>query len=178
MKKFSIALAFVAASALAVTSAQANTATGSTYGEVGYGTYTEKAPGWTASQNMVRGIVGYQVTPVISVEGHAATGVGDMRAKMFNRPIPTYGANIDHSFGAFVKATLPVSQNLSVFGRAGMTRTTVSVGRVSDSSSNAAFGAGASYLVNKNSALTLDYTSYDTKAGSANTVFAGYNFKF
>jgi opacity protein-like surface antigen len=174
MKKTSIALAFVAASVLAMTSAQASTLTDNTYGEVGYGTVTVTVQGdELVSTGVVRGIVGKQLTKNIAVEGHAATSVGS------SLEAANGGIKLDSSFGAFVKASHDLTPTVTVFGRAGYVRNNVSALGMSDHQSGAAYGVGASYAVSKNGSITLDYTQlYNKDDVRANTVVAGYKFKF
>ena len=174
MKKFSIALAFAAASALAVTSAQAGT-----YGEVSSGQYQERLGGVTVSQTLVRGIVGVDVTKNVAVEAHLATGVGDTTASWSGAKETLPDTGIRQSFGVFAKYTFPVTSDFEVFGRVGAIHTNMKFFGTDSSSTNGAVGAGASYAFTKKVAATIDYTRYTDNSGARpTTIMAGVNYKF
>lgn len=177
MKKLSIA--FALAASMLTLSAQAGP-TDNLYGEVGVGTYSEKFQGFTLSQNVVRGIVGSQVNNVFAVESHIATGIGntDVSGRGANFAVPNTGIN--YSLGLFAKASAPLSETVAVFGRVGVTHTSMKILGDSDSSSQGAYGVGAEFALDKKTAFTIDYTRYTSGFldEKSSTVLAGLNFKF
>ncbi len=153
--------------------AASTSALATVYGEVGLGQYQERADGMTLSQNLVRGIVGKELTKNIAVEGHLATSINSID----NFP----DTGINHSVGLFAKFSAPVTDQFTVFGRVGVTQTNIKVFGVDSTSSRGAYGVGTSYAFNKKVAATADYTQYTNSGGGGvrmSTIMAGVNYKF
>jgi len=144
----------------------------SVYGELGYTALDFKEPGLKASPGMVRGIVGYEISPNFAVEGLVGAGA---------RSDTESGTklSVGNMVGVFGKVQAPVTDALKVYGRLGVVRTSLKANGVSDSKSGLAYGAGVSYDLNKAVYLNADYTSYyDRKDQKLDgfTVGVGYRF--
>lgn len=144
----------------------------SVYGELGYTALDFKEPGFKASPGMVRGIVGYEISPNFAVEGLVGAGA---------RSDTESGTklSVGNMVGVFGKVQAPITDALKVYGRLGVVRTSLKANGVSDSDSGLAYGAGVSYDLNKAMYLNADYTSYyDRKDQKLDgfTVGVGYRF--
>jgi hypothetical protein len=140
-----------------------------TYGEVGYGTISVNAGGASLSTGVVRAVVGKELTPNFSVEGHISAGTGSA----------VQAVKLDSAVGVFVKAKYEIMPSLDVFARAGYNRINATVLGVSGHDSGGAYSAGASYALTKTSSVGLDYSQLYSKDGlKVNTTIASYKLKF
>ena len=154
--------------ALLATAAQAQ----NMYGEVGYTGLDYKASGLKASPGMVRGLIGYEITPQLAVEGMVG-----LNAK--SDTVSGSTLKLDNTIGVFGKAQLPVSDAFKLYGRVGVARTSLKLGGVSDTSTGLAYGAGATYDLSKTTYLNLDYTRYQDKdSKTLGGITAGVGFRF
>ena len=154
--------------ALLATAAQAQ----SLYGEVGYTGLDYKEPGLKASPGMVRGVVGFEFTPQLALEGIVGLGA---------RSDTSSGTTLklDNTLGVFGKAQVPVTDAFKLYGRVGVARTSLKFNGASDSSTGLAWGAGASYDLSKTTYLNVDYTRYlDKDSQKLDGITAGIGFRF
>jgi outer membrane autotransporter protein len=172
----------VLASVLAVggVSAFAQAAGNGVYADIGYTSLKVSGSGLSVSPALVRAIVGKDINDTFSVEGMLG-----FSAKKDS--VTVTGVKVDfqvsNATGVFLKARNKVSESVEVFGRLGYVGATLkgSSGAVSvsDSGDGIAYGAGLSFKVAANTALTLDYASYYSKDGTKMTgTTAGVKFNF
>ncbi len=142
------------------------------YGEVGYTGLDYKGSGLKASPGMVRGVMGYELTPLIAVEGMA--GLGARSGSASGNTI-----KLDNTIGVFGKAGVPVTEALNLYGRVGVARTAIKTNGASASSTGVAWGAGASYDLSQTTYLNVDYTRYlDKDSRKLGGITAGVGFRF
>lgn len=144
----------------------------SVYGEVGYTGLDYKEPGLKVSPAMVRGVVGYEFTPSLAMEGMVGLHGGSDTSSGTT-------LKLDNMVGVFGKVQAPVTDALKVYGRLGVARTSLKANGVSDSDTGLAYGAGVTYDLSKATYLNADYTKYydrgDQKLEGL-TVGVGYRF--
>lgn len=142
------------------------------YGELGYTGLAYKAPGLKVNPGMVRGVVGYELTPQLAVEGVVGLQGGSDTASGTT-------LRLDNMVGVFGKVQAPLTDALKVYGRLGVARTSLKANGVSDSDTGLAYGAGITYDLSKTTYLNADYTQYldrrDRKLEGF-TVGVGYRF--
>ena len=144
----------------------------SLYGEVGYTGLDYKAPGLKVSPDMVRGVVGYEFTPNLAVEGMVGLGAGSDTSSGTT-------LKLNNTVGVFGKVQAPVTDALKVYGRLGVARTSLKANGVSDSDTGLAYGAGVTYDLSKTTYLNADYTKYydrDDQKLEGFTVGVGFRF--
>jgi opacity protein-like surface antigen len=144
----------------------------SVYGEVGYTGLDYKAPGLKVSPAMVRGVVGYEFSPSVAMEGMVGlNGGSDSAAGTTLR--------LNNVIGVFGKVQAPVTDALKVYGRLGVARTSLKANGVSDSDTGVAYGAGVTYDLSKTTYLNADYTKYlDRDDQKLEGVTVGVGFRF
>ena len=170
--------ALIAAVALVATATQAQTV----YGEVGYMS-TEFSDsvggiGFSAKPNAVRGIVGYEIGPMLSFEGMLALGAGSetLRIAGINSGL---GLKIDNMIGAFVKPKLPVGDVFELFGRAGYVSSKLTLDGDSDREGSLAYGLGGSFKMTPALSLNVDYMIYHKKDDAKIDGYSvGLNYRF
>ncbi len=144
----------------------------SVYGEVGYTGLDYKEPGLKVRPAMVRGVVGYEFTPSLAMEGMVGLHGGSDTSSGTT-------LKLDNMVGVFGKVQAPVTDALKVYGRLGVARTSLKANGVSDSDTGLAYGAGVTYDLSKTTYLNADYTKYydrgDQKLEGL-TVGVGYRF--
>lgn len=157
---------------------------GPMYGEIGYSQMKLSDGRPSLNPHMVRGILGVDVMPFLSVEGMAGFGVKDDSVTV---PAPFFGATevtqkIDSLFGLFAKPKYNFGP-VEAFARAGWARTRIKTEAlgVSDKETRNAFayGAGVNYNFTPNAYVGVDYMSYfnkDNEKGRGWTVGLGMRF--
>lgn len=184
MRTFHVAA--LALTCLTVSTAFAQKAPDSVYGELGYTQVTLSDPANTASSkpSALRAIVGYEMNRNFSVEGMLAMGVADgsIDVAVLGGTV-SMRSKIDSMYGVFAKAKAEVAPGVELFGRVGYSKSnyTLSFPGASGSGSTdgIAWGLGGSYAVSPGVALTVDYTSYYNKDGAKATgPTFGVSFKF
>lgn len=144
----------------------------SMYGEVGYTGLDYKEPGLKVSPSMARGIVGYEFTPNIAMEGMVGLGSGSDSASGTT-------LKLKNTVGVFGKVQAPVTDALKVYGRLGVARTSLQANGVSDSDTGLAYGVGMTYDLSKTTYLNADYTKYhDRDDQKLEGVTVGVGFRF
>lgn len=178
MKKLAIASTL----ALAALAAQAQT-----YAEIGYTSvnYEEQALGYTfkSSPKALRGLMGYELSENVAIEGIVAMGMGDANVKVAGQTISGANLQIDSLYGIYVTPKMKLADNFEGFVRAGYAsaKGTVSYnGQNSSGSSNGfSYGLGVRYAFDKKTSLNVDYMSYVDKSDAKATGFTvGIGFKF
>jgi hypothetical protein len=180
-------LAALILTCLSVSTAFAQKAPDSVYGELGYTQVTiasADAGAPSMKPSALRAIVGYEMNRNFSVEGMLAMGISDGTADLATLA-GTLNAKIkiDSMYGVFAKAKAEVAPGVELFGRAGYSKanltTTVASASGSGSLDGASWGLGASYAVSPGLALAVDYMSYYNKdGGKATGPTFGVSFKF
>lgn len=168
MKKIT-GLIGIATLSLAATSAQAQ----SLYGDVAYQMIdTDLA----TDPAVVRGIVGYQLSPNLAIEGMMGLNVRDGKETISGI---TAKGKIDRMLGVYAKPVYTVGDAFELYGRIGVVnyKATASAGNfsVSDSGTDFSFGIGASYKVTRDLSINVDYMDFgDLEGGAA----IGMKFNF
>jgi opacity protein-like surface antigen len=123
----------------------------------------------TADLNALNARAGYQVNKYFAVEGEAAYGVG-------KDTTPAGDYKLTNKVGAYAVGTLPVSERVSLIGRAGLSDTQLKrpAGSPKDETGTSRdVGVGAQVAITQGLAVRGDYTHSEflgKKNGSANTV--------
>jgi outer membrane receptor for ferric coprogen and ferric-rhodotorulic acid len=161
------------AAALALV-ATAGIASAETYGSIGV--QNSKTSKSDSSLNSINARVGKKITPHFGVEGEAAVGTNsDTNAT------GTYKQT--HRLGAYAVGYLPVTENIELIGRAGVSNTRLKrpegVNMVENGNA-LDYGVGAQYKVNDTYAVRGDYTrsEYREKHGDSDTVSLNLVRKF
>ncbi|MBX3477614.1 MAG: porin family protein [Brevundimonas sp.] len=132
------------------------------YGTLGYG----RVQADDADLNAVTGRIGARLTPFIGVEGEGSLGFGDDSIA----GVPNSKAELKHDLAAYVTGTVPVSQNLELFGRVGYGTTKVKAEvagvSASDSEESVNWGFGANYLLDGQNGVRADWTRRDFRHGN------------
>ena len=154
--------ALIAVVALVATATQAQTV----YGEVGYMSteFSDSVSGigFSAKPNALRGIVGYEISPMLAFEGMLALGAGSEKLRVAGIR-SGLGLKIDNMVGAFVKPKLPVGDVFELFGRAGYVSTKLTLDGESDREGSLAYGVGGSFKMTPALSLNVDYMIYHKK---------------
>lgn len=144
----------------------------SLYGEVGYTGLDYREPGLKVSPGMVRGVVGYQFTPSLSMEGMVGLNGGSDAASGTT-------LKLNNMVGVFGKLQAPLAEGVNVYGRLGVARSDLKANGVSDSGSSLAYGVGMTYDLSKTTYLNADYTKYhDRDDQKLEGVTVGVGFRF
>jgi opacity protein-like surface antigen len=136
------------------------------YGSIGYESIGLRASsgGVTAKSDpgLLMGTIGYQLHPNIAIEGIAGGTVrkDDLRLNGFDSGLDS---KVD-TYGVFVKPSVNLTENFSLFGRVGYARTNASLSTgnfsVNDSTTDVAYGVGAAYNLTPRSYVQANYTQY------------------
>jgi len=115
--------------------------------------------------------LGYQVSENFSVEGQGSLGVIDDDVEGFD-------VGVDNSFAAFVRGSLPVSEQFSLFAKGGyhFTKFGVDGDGIDETLSidGFAYGAGVEYMLDYQNGLRADVTFLDSSDDDINGVdFSG-----
>ena len=117
------------------------------------------------------GRLGYEINENFSVEGQASFGVIDDDVQGFD-------IGVDNSFAAYVRGSLPINEQFSLFAKGGYHFTQFGVeGNGFDESLDIdgfAFGGGAEYMLDENNGIRADITFLDSDDNNINGVdFSG-----
>jgi opacity protein-like surface antigen len=162
-------IAIAAASAfLMLGTAHAQQASSPLYGELGYTFLKVKGDdGSKASPHALRGIIGYELHPVVAIEGMAAIGT---RKDSFNDGVEDVSVKVKHAFGVFAKPKFSPTNELELFGRLGWVKTKFEASCPSGtceggSDSDFAYGLGLNYRFTPKLHVGIDYMRYLSKDG-------------
>jgi outer membrane immunogenic protein len=177
------------------------------YAQGGY-TYLDIEPDGAESgidSNAITGRLGYQFTPMFSLEAELSTGIDDGEFDYnvdedefnlddnsdadFNDTIAASGdLGLNYLVGLYGRATVPLTERLDVSARAGyayididasvITPGGTTLGVIENSANGPAIGAGLSFDMTDNWQLRGDYTyySFDDTDTNAATIAVGYKF--
>lgn len=155
MKKLVIASALI----LSSVGAFAQNAKSDMYTEFSYVNVKVKSDAVSISPSAVRFVLGADIAPNISIEGHALSGLNS----------DTMGVveyKVDPGYGVFIKAKAQVTDSVNVYARVGWARNELTGSAygvsVSDAKSGLAGGAGVSFTLSKDTELFVDIMKYDT----------------
>ncbi|TSJ87065.1 porin [Chitinimonas sp. BJB300] len=149
MTKQSIAL-FTLIAGLSAAPAMADAATGTyAFGQV---THARETAGAKNLSNGLTAGVGYRVMENIALEG-AYTGLKDRKTSMSDKNMRVSALGI-----------LPVGNNVEVFGKLSW------AGHNNNNNDGMAYGLGATYALDKNLAVRVDYDRMNTGYNQVNTV--------
>lgn len=143
-------------------SAFAQQAPAGLYGELGYTGLKVESGGASVKPGAVRGILGYAFHPNVAVEGMVAIGANDDT---------TQGVTLElkRAYGVYLKPKFNPTKEFEVFARLGYVdskfKASAGGASASDSDGDVSYGVGASYKVNQNLSVGLDYLSYYNKDG-------------
>jgi opacity protein-like surface antigen len=143
------------------------------YGELGYTFMKIDAFGTSFRPGAVRGIAGWDVHPMFSVEGMVAGGVDDDNKNLAIGGVPSsVTASLDYMYGIWVKPKYVFEQYRSeLFGRFGWAHTKAEVSRAgfpsaSETQDDFAWGIGANYRFNPNGYVGIDWMRYSNQSNS------------
>lgn len=150
------------------------------YGEIGYTALKVEEDELSVKPAVVRGILGADFHPNLAVEGMLGFGVKDDTLTIAGVPVK---AEIEHSYGFYIKPKFNATNELELFARLGYAKTKLKVSALgasaSDSEGDVSYGAGLSYSFTPTAYGTVDYMSYYDKDGvKANGFTLGVGFKF
>ena len=174
--KRSITLAFAACSIAAVPALAQDSGW---YGDVGYQFHSIDDDGTEADLGTITGHVGYDFTPNLAAEGELGIGVQD-------EDINVLGTNVElgvnYLVGAYGRVQAPLSENLTVFARAGLVQAEVEAegagASASDSETGAGYGVGGEFHFDGQNGIRADYTRYDIEDLEIDAFMIGYSRKF
>ena len=123
---------------------------------------------------------GYDFTPYFGVEGEALIGLEDEDVTIAG---VTGDVGLDYGLGIYGKAQYPLTEQVSVYGRAGYARHEADasfVGVEFDEGEDAfAFGGGLEWAIAGPNAVRFDYTRYEYDGdGDADAYSIGYVRRF
>lgn len=167
-----IATAAAAAFLLLGGNAQAQMMSPAWYGELGYTSFKVDAAGSTSRPGAIRGILGYEIHPMVAIEGMAAWGVVDDDTTIASSLGPA-NANIElnHMYGLWIKPRYVMNQ-VELFGRLGWTHTKVEVSSSTfgvsrtDSDDDFSWGLGVNFRFNPRMYVGLDWMRYSNQSGN------------
>ncbi len=122
------------------------------------------------------GKLGYNFTENFAVEGQAAFGISD------DEDDDGDTAGVDNSFGAFVKAGLPLDGGAEIFVRGGYHFTKlggeIDGDDVSANTDGVALGVGGQYMFGGLNGVRLEYTYFDVESVGGDIFSLSYVRKF
>ena len=105
---------------------------------------------------------GYDFNEFVALEGEVLVGLGDEDVDLGGS---TADVSLDYALGAFVKGQYPVSEQVSLFARAGYAymeaEASASGVTLSDDTDGFAYGAGAEWAFAGPNAVRVEYTRYE-----------------
>lgn len=142
------------------------------YGEVGYTGLDYREPGLKVSPGMVRGVVGYDISPNLAMEGMVGVHGGSDTASGTT-------LKLGSMVGVFGKLQAPLAEGVNVYGRLGVARSDLKANGASDASTGLAYGVGMTYDLSKTTYLNADYTKYyDRDDQKLEGLTLGVGFRF
>ena len=121
----------------------------------------------SATPTALAGRFGREFTRNLAVEGRLGLGIDDDE-----------GVDLDHFFGVYGRAILPLADIFSIYGMLGFTAGKVSApGRGSDSDTDISYGFGADLAIGRNLAVNFEWaklfegSGYDVEATSVGIVY-------
>ena len=156
----------------------------SSYGEVAYvsGRYSE--PGISANPTSLRLIYGMKSSDNLSYEGLLALGMATGNGRYLT---VNYGIKENSVLGFYAKGTTKLSDGVQVFGRFGVTTTSLTENasgprgsiQQTTSGTSLSYGAGLNFNIDAASSVNLDYMAYYNRNGiNLNGLGIGYQRAF
>ncbi len=169
----------LACAAITIVAAPAFAQDSGWYGDVGYQFHAIDDDGTDADIGTITGHVGYNFTPNLAAEGELGFGVTDEEVNVL-------GTNVDlgvnYLVGAYGRVQAPLSENLTVFARAGFVQIEVEAdapgASASDSETGAGYGVGGEFHFDGQNGIRADYTRYDIEDLEVDSFLIGYSRKF
>lgn len=133
-------------------------------GSVGY----TQLDGDSADLGAVTGRLGYRFTPYFGIEGEASIGVKDD-----DITLGAVNGTVEHDYdaAAYGVATLPVNENLELFGRLGYGTTSIKADvagfTAREDGESVNYGVGANYFIDGRNGIRADWTRRDFRDDGA-----------
>jgi opacity protein-like surface antigen len=129
---------------------------------------------------------GYDFTPHFGIEAQADFGLNSDRAFLCDPnqacAAVVSEAELDYMAGLYAVGRLPVSDAISLFGRAGYVHSEFDTSFVNNAGSgdgSFAWGAGAEYALFEHASVRVDYTRYDFDGlGDTDSYTLSYVYRF
>lgn len=174
-------IAVMAAALMAMGAAQAQNSL-PLYGELGYSFVTVSAEGEDFNPSVLRGLLGYQVTPNLALEAMYGVNLSDDTTRVSGVSVK---GEVQHTYGFYIKPQYAVTPVLTVFGRLGYAESKVKLSapslgiQASDSDNDVSYGLGLGYTLSPKASVTADYMSYYNKDGvKATGITLGLAYRF
>ena len=168
MKTIAVAILMVAASVFSGAAlAQQQQQQQRTYigGNVVWADYSASG-GPSATPTMLSGRFGREFSRHLAVEGRLGLGIDD-----------DAGVDVDHFFGVYGRAILPLADIFSIYGMLGFTAGKVSAPGGSDTDTDLSYGFGADLSIGRNLAVNFEWaklfegSGYEVEATSVGIVY-------
>lgn len=142
-----------------------HTIAGETYWGVDLRSLDYKSNGFEADLIAASGKLGYEINDYLSIEGLAGTGISDGTT---GSGATSTELSVDHILGIHLKAKYSLGNEFKIYGLVGYSEVKLtantSTATATDSTSDTSFGAGVTYNLNNDSAISLDYVNYIDKS--------------
>jgi opacity protein-like surface antigen len=161
---------------------------GTAYGELGYSALKISESGVSVKPGMLRGIVGFNFSQNLALEGMLGFGVRKDNATFtFSGGSGNVEGDVRHMAGIYVKPKVMLGDAVEVFGRLGYadtrlrSTTSIPAGSISQTSSGSdwSYGFGGNFNLAPRTYVGIDYMRYykkeDVKVDGV-TVSVGYRF--
>lgn len=149
------------------------------YGDVGYQHHSIDEEGVEGDVGTITGHVGYNFTPNLAAEGELGFGVNDEEVTVLGNQVDL---GINYLAGAYGRVQAPLSENLTVFARAGFVQVELEAegagASASESETGAGYGVGGEFSFDGVNGVRVDYTRYDIEDLEADAFYIGYSRKF
>ena len=131
----------------------------------------------------IRGIVGNESSPKLSLEGMLATGLGDWTPTVTGASVAGLKLKIANFIGMYIKPTLKLNDSVEVFARFGAVESKLKassgVESASEKHSSPSYGAGLSYSIHPSYSIGADFMQHLSKDGTkVNGWSVGVGFRF
>jgi len=145
------------------------------YGDIGYQHHSIDGSGVDADIGAITAHAGYNFTPNLAAEGELGFGIAD-------ETVAGVDIGLSHLVGAYGRVQAPLSENLTIFARAGFVQAELEAEAagvsVSDTETGAGYGIGGEFRFDGQNGVRVDYTRYDIEDLEADAFYIGYTRKF
>ena len=162
------------------------------YGEVGYSVTTinnksNSTKTYEAKPKALRGLVGYDFTENLAIEGIVGFGIGESNVtkKTSDGSTNVGKVKLNNVVGLFITPKVQIIDGLEASLRLGVARSSIkNKTNVNDTEiySSAAYGLGVRYMIDSQFSINADYMDYGNAGEAKNykskgfTIGAGYKF--
>jgi opacity protein-like surface antigen len=163
------------------------------YGEVGYSVTTinnksDSTKTYEAKPKALRGLVGYDFTENLALEGIVGFGVGESNVtkKTSDGSTNVGKVKLNNVVGLFITPKVQIIDGLEASLRLGVARTSLKTkddkGSDTQISTSTAYGLGVRYMIDSQFSINADYMDYGRVGEAKNfkakgfTIGAGYKF--